>query len=170
MKKIIKVLFVALICFAAIGSVEAQQKVGYINMAQLIDGLPSAKQAATNLQNLQERMTKELQSKEQAWQTQFEAAQKEAMNGTLSPQQQQQKEQYLQGEYGKLEEEAKRIQQDIGKKREDLLNPILEKIQNAIEQVAKEKGYNVILDSSNGDILFGEESENILPFVKAIIN
>lgn len=170
MKKILKVLFVGMMFFAAMGTVDAQQKVGYINMAKLIDGLPSAKQAANNLQSLQERMTKELQTKEQAWQTQFELAQKEAMGGTLSPQQQQQKEQYLQSEYAKLEQEAKRIQQDIEKKRADLLNPILEKIQNAIDQVAKEKGYNVILDSSNGDILYGEESDDILTFVTAIIN
>ena len=55
----------------------------------------------------------------------------------------------------------------INSKRETLLKPILDKVNNVINEVAKSNGYSMILDSSTGVILYAEESADITAQVKA---
>ena len=55
---------------------------------------------------------------------------------------------------------------DLQKKEGELLNPIIEKAKEAINAVAKENGYTLILDSSVGVVLYSIEGDDILPLVK----
>ncbi len=73
-----------------------------------------------------------------------------------------------------LQEMAQRIgtftqqaQLDIQKKQQALTQPILQKVQKAIDDVAKENGYTYILDLSTGVILYHSKTANdITPLVK----
>ena len=49
-------------------------------------------------------------------------------------------------------------------KRDELLQPIYTKVNQAINDVAKENGFQFIFDQ--GVLLFAEESQNIGPMVK----
>ncbi|MGY8988737.1 MAG: OmpH family outer membrane protein, partial [Flavobacteriales bacterium] len=51
-------------------------------------------------------------------------------------------------------------------KEQELLQPILKKAQNAIDEVADKGKYTYILDSSAGLILYSKDSEDILDKVK----
>lgn len=58
-------------------------------------------------------------------------------------------------------------QQELGKTKEELLKPIIEKSTNAIKQVGEENGFIYIFDLSAGNILyFSPKSVDILPLVK----
>ena len=57
-------------------------------------------------------------------------------------------------------------QQSLQIKEQELLEPILTKARNAIEEVAQEGNYTYIFDKSIGSILYAKESENVLPLVK----
>ena len=57
-------------------------------------------------------------------------------------------------------------QQALQSKEQELLEPILQKARQAIEDVASEGGYTYIFDKSVGSILYVKESENILDKVK----
>ena len=59
------------------------------------------------------------------------------------------------------------IQQLVQAKREELLKPILDKVDVAIKAVGKEGGYLYIFDTSTGATLYALESEDVLPKVKA---
>ena len=61
-------------------------------------------------------------------------------------------------------------QQALQAKEQELLEPILAKAREAIEEVAKEGGYTYIFDRSLGTILFAKESENIIDKVKKKLN
>ena len=41
------------------------------------------------------------------------------------------------------------VQQDLQKKNQDMLVPIVEKLRNAISEVAKELGLNYVMDASS---------------------
>jgi len=56
---------------------------------------------------------------------------------------------------------------DLQKKEQTLLQPIIDKAKNAINDVAKENGYTYILDSSVGVVLYSIEGDDILPIVKS---
>ena len=51
-------------------------------------------------------------------------------------------------------------------KEQELLEPILQKARDAINEVAKEDKYTYIFDKSMGTLLYAEESENIISKVK----
>jgi outer membrane protein len=52
------------------------------------------------------------------------------------------------------------------KKKEELYSPIIKKAEDAINQIAKEKSYSYIFDTSVGAVLFAQDSDDILPIVK----
>ena len=55
---------------------------------------------------------------------------------------------------------------EIQKKRFDLLKPIVEKAQKAVSDVASEKGFKYVMDSSPGKGLIVFEGEDLMPSVK----
>ena len=59
------------------------------------------------------------------------------------------------------------VMQKVAKKREDLLRPILDKVDAAVKAVGKENGYGMIFDTSLFNfILSADESEDVMPMVK----
>ena len=67
----------------------------------------------------------------------------------------------------KIQKYAQTADQEIQKKRFDLLKPIVEKAQKAVSDVATEKGIKYVLDSSPGKGLIVFEGEDLMPAVKA---
>lgn len=57
--------------------------------------------------------------------------------------------------------------QDLQKKEMELTAPIIEKARQAVEDVAKEGGYNYIFNSTEGLLLYAEPADNIMDKVKA---
>jgi len=53
------------------------------------------------------------------------------------------------------------------KKEQALLEPIQTKIRKAIDDVAKERGYRFIFDSSKGGmVLYGRDADNVMKYIK----
>jgi len=66
----------------------------------------------------------------------------------------------------KIQKYAQTADQEIQKKRFDLLKPIVEKAQKAVSDVATEKGVKYVLDASPGKGLIVFEGEDLMPSVK----
>ena len=56
--------------------------------------------------------------------------------------------------------------QDLQAKQAELFNPLIEKVRNAITEVAKENNYTYIFDVGTGALLFFDNGDDILPLVK----
>ena len=160
-----KILILAAIMLSAV-AINAQ-KFGYLNSNQLLSELPEVKAADSELETYQkqlvssgEQMVKDLDAKIQAYS-------KQAQEGTLSQVQMQQKEAELTKEQQKIQAYELEVQNKILKKREEVLQPIMDKVKEAIENVGKENGYTMIFDSNAGTILHASESENVMSLVKA---
>lgn len=59
--------------------------------------------------------------------------------------------------------------QEIQKKREELLRPVLEKAREVIQQVAREKGYEYVFDSSTGAGVLMADGYDLMDDAKAAI-
>ena len=57
-------------------------------------------------------------------------------------------------------------QKELGQKEMDLYKPIMEKAQKAIQKVAKEKGFNYVLDATTGSGLLVADGTDLLADVK----
>ena len=162
--KMMIVLGMALIMFGS--SANAQVKIGYINTQQLFEIMPEAKvidsvlnDFAQKLKMQQDAMVQELNSK----MSKFEADRK---SGDMA-------QSVLEVRYGEIEDLQTRIQnfqqkaqQDLTAKQQELYKPLIDKIENAIKEVAKENGFRYVFESSTGNILYSVDEDNILPLVK----
>ena len=157
--------FVALI-FAANTEASAQ-KLAHLNVDQLLSLMPETKAAETEIQNYVNALQKDLEEMQSELQTRAENLQANQANWTQLRVAKEQED--LQLLYERIQQYQVKAQEDMQKKQMDLMKPIIEKAQNAVNDVAREKGYTYVLDSSQskGVVIFTEKGEDILPYVKA---
>lgn len=163
--QLIKVCF-AFILFAAATGLQAQ-KFGYINTQALITDIPEVKEANANLETYKTQLQKKGQAMIQSLQTKYQDLERKQAQGEIAPKQ-------LEAEAAKLKEEEAKIgefeqtsQQQIVAKSEQLLKPLRDRIQKAIDDVAVEQGFQYIFDASLGIILYADESTDVSAAVKA---
>lgn len=157
-----------LLLFLSAATTHAQnKKLGYINSAAILAEMPEVKQMQSNLEGFQAQ----LQKKGEQLITEYQQKQQEAMRrkelGELSPVQEEQILQELQEQEQQIYAFQAEMQQKLAEKEQQLLAPILEKINTAIQEVAKSEGYAYIFDLSTGAILYADENLDLTAKVKA---
>ncbi|HQF00554.1 MAG: OmpH family outer membrane protein [Bacteroidales bacterium] len=165
MNKTVKLIaLVAFIVFASINSVQAQQKFGHVNFAQvygLMPGQDSIKKVyetyAKGLQNQLATMQAELESKYTDYQ---------ANQATWSNIIRQTKEKEIQDMQIRLEDFNSQAQIDLRNKEDELTAPLIERARKAVEDVAKENGYTYVFNSTEGLLLYATPSDDIMSLVK----
>lgn len=162
MKKLI------LIAVLAIGTwkAEAQLKIGYISSSALVESMPEAKKAQSEVEAIAktyreqlEKMQKELETKYKA----YEAEVKKGMSDALRDV----KEKELQSLQNNIMTTQQSAEEKVANKREELLAPITLKADKAMKEVAKEKGYTYVFDSDNSGLVYAPDGDNILSLVRA---
>ena len=58
------------------------------------------------------------------------------------------------------------VQQLLATKRQEVYQPILDKVQKVVEEVGKELGYTMVFDSGSGGLLFVQNSDDLMSVVK----
>ncbi len=167
MKKFIKAVVVLAICTLAVTGIQAQ-KFGYINSAAILAELPDVKAAEANLEALQTQLQKKGQEMVQDLQADYAAVQDKVAKGEMSPKQQETEAARLEQKQSALQTFEQEMMQQIQTKRNELLEPIYEKINKAIEEVAKENGYQYIFDQ--GVLLYSNPEGDVSELVKAKLN
>ncbi|MCB0583788.1 MAG: OmpH family outer membrane protein [Phaeodactylibacter sp.] len=164
MKRIVTISCLLLMVIGAMSTVQAQ-KFGYVNSTAILAEMPEVKQMEANLEALQKQLQKKGQSMVEQLQQDYAVVQQKAASGDLSPKQQEEEAKKLedqQAEIAKFEQDMMKQLQD---KRNKELQPILEKVNQAITDVAKENGFQFIFDE--GVILYAADSQNVEDLVKA---
>ncbi len=170
MKKILKLnlLFVFLAMFAV--KLQAQ-KFGHVNSGNIIAQMPGTMEADSLLRIYQDSLVQEGEASAVALQTEFEAFYTDYQEGKVTPAVAQQKQAEFQQREQELIAFEDRVINMVGAKRQQLLSPILESLQAAINELGKEDGYTMIFDTSIFNaILFVEESSDVEALVKAKLN
>ncbi|MEO1516070.1 MAG: OmpH family outer membrane protein [Bacteroidota bacterium] len=166
MKKIIK-LSVVLCAFFAFAFSANAQKMGYINSQLLMSEMAEVKEMNANLEALQTQLRKKGQNALTDLQNDYKVIQDKVGKGLLSPKEQEEEGKKLearQQEIAKMEQDMIKQIQD---KQQKLSEPIIAKINDAINAVAKENGYSMIFDSANGMILYSVDENDVSALVKA---
>jgi outer membrane protein len=141
-------------------------KYGYIDSSVLLEKMPERAQAEKDLQEFSNQL--ESQVIQMSNEFEIKLAEYQEKSEKWIPETRSDKEQELQQLQQKIEVFATEAQQKIVEKESVLIEPILKKAKDVIEEVGKEKGYLFVYDTSTGCILYvSEECENILPFVLA---
>lgn len=159
---------VCALCFSL--SASYAQKIGYINTQALLADMPEMKVADIQVNAFQNELVSKVEQMAVLFESDYKAYMSEANAGTLSKQQQQQREASLIAKQDELKKAEAEIQQKVLAKRDELYKPILEKVKMEIENVGKEGKYTFIFDQVEGFMLVAAESDNLMATLKSRLN
>ncbi len=162
-----KILFIAGFLCLAVLSADAQ-RYAILDTKFILDRLPEYKDAQKQLDQFSEAWQKELdglQTRLDKMYRDFEAEQV-----MLSDELKKKREDELfnrEKELRDLQRQRFGYEGDLFKKRQELIKPVQDKVYNAVEKLAVEKGYDFILDKSEGiTVIFADpkldRSEDVL--------
>lgn len=143
-------------------------KFGHINSAELLSSLPEIKDADKKLQEFGasletqlKLMTNEYQSKVQAYQNQ---------QASMADPIKEAKVKEISDLEVRIQEFQQTAQESVSKKKEELYSPILKKAEDAIVEIAKEKGYAYVFDTSAGSVIYAQPGDDLMEVVKKKLN
>ncbi len=164
MKKLI--ILIVLFVAATAMNVNAQTpKFGHINMQQLIQVMPERTQAMSSLEKEATELEEMLGTMQQELQTMFEeySTKRETMSDLVR----QAKEEDIQMKQQRIETFRSQADQQLQQKQQELMQPIFEKADSAIAEVAKENNLVYVFDISSRVVLYqSNQSVDVLPLVK----
>jgi outer membrane protein len=150
MKKL-AILAVVLVATLSAAKVDAQ-KIGYVDMQEVVTGMPEYAQADTALGKFRNDLYQQMQSMQQEFQTKAQAFIKDS--ATMSEAIKEVKRSSLTDLQTRIGQLQQGIQQQMQQEQNKLLQPIIEKAQKAVDAVAKTKGYTYVFnDTGDGSIL-----------------
>jgi len=162
-----KIILLAALFFGLSSTAFAQQKIGHINADELLALMPETKAAQTQLENFSNRLQADLTEMENELTKKIEEFRRNEQMMTTSTREIKTKE--LQELQGRIQQFSQSAQQELQSKQVELLQPVIDKASKAIADVAREKGFAYVLDSSESKavVVFAEGGEDIMPLVKA---
>lgn len=166
MNRLFKVLFLGIALFVMSGVAQAQVKIAHVNSAEILDAMPEKAKAEKDLEKYYGELQTQLQNMAKEYQTKMQDY--EANQATMSNLVKQSKEKEIIDIQNRIQQFQANAEQEFEGKRAELLAPILEKIQNAINTVGKEKGYTYVLDLATGAAVYvGTDAVDASKDVKA---
>jgi outer membrane protein len=143
------------------------QKFGHINVGNLLEQFREVKSADSTMLKLRDGLSVKGQEMVKKAEADYAKYIEDANKGILTPVESQKREADLQKQQADIESYRQKVGQDLETKRQELLKPILDRVENAITAVGKENKYTFIFDTSTGAMLFAAESNDVTPMVKA---
>lgn len=140
----------------------AQVKIGYTNPARILSQLPEVEEVDQQIQVLIQERDEELSAKASSLQQVF--TDYENTMGSLSQQERTTREQELMEMNQQFEQDRESMMNEIRQKRSEMMAPIIEDMNAAMEEVAQEMGLDLVLNegTSYGDaIIFFANSEKL---------
>ena len=139
------------------------QKFGHINAQDVLMNLPERAQAQVTIESQAGEYEAEVTRMQQDLQTKF--AEYQAKSETWPAAIREQKERELQGLDQGLQEFGATIQNELAVLEQELLMPMIERVQAAINAVGSENGFTYIFDASTGATVYNG-GEDVLELVK----
>lgn len=161
---------IAVLGFCLIASVSFAQKFGYCNSNALLADLPEVKQADTNLKNYQTQLTNKGQNMVKAYQEAAASLQKKQDEGVISPNDIKRQTEKLQKDQEAIQSYEKEVYEKLASKRSELFTPILDAVNKAMADVAKEQGMMYVFDTGSSVLLYADESLDVTTLVKEKYN
>ena len=147
---------------------DAGLKIGYTSAEYILSNMPVAKQIEADLKDYEQQLTAQLESKSKDLEAKNQEYQRTAEN--MIPEVRADKERELQSLYQSIQKFQQDAQVSLQRKQNELLQPALDEIQKAIEEVAKANGYTHIFNPGQPEVgltilLYARDEDNISDLV-----
>lgn len=137
----------------------------YLNSAEIIQSTPGAAEAQRTFD--QEIADRRAQLQEDAAVVDSLVQDYQQQEELLSPQAKEQKQQEIRSRQQALQQRRLQMENELGERQQELLQPILERVSNVIEQVRAERDYAMVFDISTEGVVAADPSLDITDLVKS---
>jgi outer membrane protein len=166
MKKLVTIVLVAA-GLVATTQVNAQSKMGYISVQELVQAMPEYRKADTTLAEYQNALNQQYAERVQDFNLRDSLlSSKDTVKYTKA--QLEVKRNDLAKTYVELQQWNQRAQQMYQAKEDETMKPILDKARKAIQDVAKENGYTYVFPKEQ--LLVSPPGDDIIALVKKKLN
>jgi outer membrane protein len=167
MKKIFKLILLAFLLLApTVNYAQKSLKFGHVNSQEIIQTMPEKDSVVNKL----EKFRKELSDTYDGLQTEFQAKYQKFQEDekTLNDLVRKTRQEELQQMQQRIQQFQESANQQIPQKQSELMQPLIEKLKNAITEVGKEGGFIYIFDiGGNTNVLFySAESQDVTTLIK----
>lgn len=164
MKQFKKLLLIA-VFMLGVGGVANAQKIGHIDTAKLVQNMPDTKKANSELEKIQKTYKDEIDTSVKAFQDKLKKYSAEEKAQT--PETNARRKAELQNDQAKIQQAEQFATQQLRDKEIEIKNPIYEKAQKAIKDVADAKGLVYVFNSApGGGLIIFEKGIDIYEAVK----
>ncbi|MBI4540589.1 MAG: OmpH family outer membrane protein [Gemmatimonadetes bacterium] len=136
--------FIALLAAAPLSA----QKIGYINSRTILEEAPGAKDARDQFEKEMTGVRGRLQQMEDSLRSMRQQFEQQQL--TLTPQAKQQRQDQITQKFDEFQRRAEEMQNQMGRRQDELMQPIMARINQVIEQLRRESDYGMIFDAVSG--------------------
>lgn len=159
-----KKLIVLLLMILPLGAIAQEVKIAFVQTQEVFMAMPEVSNMEKQMADLNEKYKVELQQMQTEYQKKYAdfVAQQDSLTENIRLRRMQE----IKDIQDRMDNFVQVAQQDVQKKQQELLQPIQEKLQDAIKKVGEEKGYTYIVDPA-ALLYFGNNATNATQFVRA---
>jgi len=151
--------FVLMIILFA-GSAFSQMKIGYIDSQRILATYAGAVNAQKILEGETAQVAEELRKMEEEIRTENERLEQQRL--LLNEDKRREKAQELQTKYIQMQQYGQQKQEELNKRQEELLQPVFDKINDAINAIGDAEGYDFIFNGAMaGNIVYAKEDHDL---------
>jgi outer membrane protein len=161
-----RIVAIVTILIMALPVMAKEMKIGYIDSEAILGQYPDYQEAQRKLAEEEQKYVAEAQAKELVVTTMVDEIQQQSL--MLSAEARAEREQKLEEKRRELEQYRVETWGEGGKlytKNLELSRPILEKINQAIEKISQQDGYDMVFDAASGNIVFALPQHDITELV-----
>ncbi len=157
-----------LACLLGFGLLGFSQKYAIIDTRYILDRMPEYRQAQTQLDNIAADWQKDIDDKQADLDRMYKQFEAEEVMLTEDLRKKREDQLFVkEKELRDLQRKRFGFEGDLFKKRQELIKPIQDKVYNAVQRMSVQRGYDFVLDKSEGiTIIFADpkldKSEDIL--------
>ena len=164
-----KLYIATLIVFLSGVTALSAQKFGYVNSQALLLSMQEIKTADDELLSYQNELVTQGEQMVKKFESSYQTYLKEVNDGSLSKLQMQEKEASLAQEQQSIQAFEVEVQNLLATRKQTLYEPILQRVQEAVNKLGADEGYTFIFDTSGGGILFAVEAEDVTNKLKIVL-
>ncbi|MDR3608107.1 MAG: OmpH family outer membrane protein [Oligoflexia bacterium] len=151
----------AMLVFAGAAQARASDeiKIGVVDMQKALQTVDAGRKAKAQLESEFNSRKKELDAEKASLEKAGQEFKKQSL--VMSDEARAKKQGELQERYMKLQESFSRSQQEIQQKEQELTGPILNRLRTVINEIAKQKGFTVVLEKNENTVLYSQDRDDI---------
>lgn len=165
--------FVSVFCAVALtataGAAKAEDiKIGTVDMQKALQTVDAGKKAKSELEKEFNAKKKELQTEEAAIKKMGEEFKKQSL--VMNEEARGKKQGEIQERIMRFQETTARSQAEIQQKEHQLTEPIISRLKSIVGEMAKTKGYTIVLEKNENMVLFSQEKDDMTEQVISAYN